>query len=157
MKYESWYRQFRENGVCPIYDYWEAVKDDVIAYLEENSLTDYDTIYDDCFVSDAVTGNASGSYYCNARRAEWALFGNTDLLNDAIEEFGGDAETYKRALQSPEYADVTIRCYILSQVIDDAISEYISDNIPDDIWTDIENLQASDMIEYIQDNNINIA
>jgi hypothetical protein len=64
-----------------------------------------------------VTGNASGSYYCNAYRAAEKVHSEIDLLIEAIECFGDDAEDYKRALKSPEYADVTIRCYYLSEVV----------------------------------------
>ena len=102
---------------------------DVLDYIEENiDLTEYadaeelgSFLNDELWTEDSVTGNASGSYYCNTYKAEEAIAHNTDLLIEAIEEFGGDAETYKKALQSPEYADVTIRCYLLEQAITEAI------------------------------------
>ena len=49
---------------------------------------------------------------------------NEDLLAEALEEFGCDLQCYKRAIESPEYADVTIRCYLLSQAIVMALTEW---------------------------------
>jgi hypothetical protein len=110
--------------------YFNEMYDDVIEYIAEHiNLADYTEdgeldrdalevkLYDDCFVADSVTGNASGSYYCNAYRAAEKVYSEIDLLIEAIECFGDDAEDYKRALTSPEWADVTIRCYYLGEVV----------------------------------------
>lgn len=129
------------------YDYRAAVAEDVRQYIEdENGLTGYienhgksaalleksdraraelvSALYDSMFISDAVTGNASGSYWCSSYKATCALAGNLDLLADALAEFGGvDEETLKRYLYSPETADVTIRCYLLPQAIEDYLNE----------------------------------
>ena len=117
--------------MCTKYDYLEAMTADVLDYIEENiDLTEYadaeeleSFLNDELWTVDSVTGNASGSYYCNAYKAEEAIAHNTDLLIEAIEEFGDDVESYKKALQSPEYADVTIRCYLLGQAIAEAIEQ----------------------------------
>lgn len=115
------------------YDYLESMKEDIKNYIEENKENDsYDwdnleevkeLLYDDLWIDDSVTGNGSGSYYCNSYKAREALQGNEDLLIEALEEFGNDAESYKRSLTDPEFADVTIRCYLLSQAIDEALKE----------------------------------
>lgn len=55
------------------YDYFEEIKSDLETYIKDNyDLNDfedieeaYEKIYDDTWVSDSVTGNASGSYFCN--------------------------------------------------------------------------------------------
>jgi hypothetical protein len=117
--------------MCTKYDYLEAMTSDVLDYIKENiDLTEYadaeeleSFLNDELWTEDSVTGNASGSYYCNAYKAEEAIAHNTDLLIEAIEEFGDDAESYKKALRSPEYADVTIRCYLLGQAIAEAIEQ----------------------------------
>ena len=113
------------------YNYQEAIKADVRAYIEEEiSMDDFsgpaedredlrqeleEKLNDDLWIADSVTGNASGSYYCNAWKAEEALRHNWDLLAEALEEFGGDfGEAVKRGA---EYCDVTIRCYLLGQAI----------------------------------------
>ena len=73
------------------------------------------------WVDDSVTGNGSGSYYCNAWRAEEAICHNRDLLSEACEEFGQDiGEAFRRGA---EFCDVTIRCYLLSQAIAAALDE----------------------------------
>ena len=113
-----------------IYDYLQAVTDDVIEYPEENVLDDpnsfdeiasldVDQLYDDLWIEDSVTGNGSGSYTMNTLEAEQNLVGNYNLLCRALTEFG---EGDKMVIDfGPEDADVTIRCYLLSQAIGDAI------------------------------------
>lgn len=105
------------------YNYYEAVKNDAMEYIKENGLQDksQDELYDELFLSDSVTGNASGSYYCNTYKAEEALSHNLDLLKEALDEFGGD---FNDALErGAEYCDVTIRCYLLGQVLADILEE----------------------------------
>lgn len=112
------------------YDYNEAVRDDVREYIEnEINLTEWkgnregleSELYDDCFVSDSVTGNASGSYWCNAYKAEECLAHNWDILADALDEFGGDTNVLR---MGAEACDVTIRCYLLGSAISDVLDEY---------------------------------
>jgi hypothetical protein len=108
------------------YNYHEAVKEDILAYLNENDIVikesnkddAYDTLYDELFVHDCVTGNASGSYTFNAWRAEEHLCHNLDLLQDACNEFGCEPK-----LDSAEWCDVTIRCYILGECLRDVLDE----------------------------------
>ncbi|MBR1749990.1 MAG: hypothetical protein IJ740_18890 [Ruminococcus sp.] len=110
------------------YNYYEAIFNDVCAHINENiDIIDYiedgeldreeleNKLNDDCWVDDSVTGNASGSYYCNAHKAQEAVSDNMDTLVAALEEFGDDPDSYKQALKSPEFADVTIRCYYLAR------------------------------------------
>lgn len=110
--------------------YFDEMYEDVLEYIAENiDLTDYtedgeldrdtleEKLYDDCFIADSVTGNASGSYYCNRYKTAEKVHKEIDLLIEAIECFGDEPESYKRALQDPEYADVTIRCYYLGEII----------------------------------------
>lgn len=108
-----------------MYNYYEAVKEDVQLYIEEHmeSLTDLskteivDYLNDTLWLEDSVTGNASGSYFCNAWKAEEALSHNWDLIKEAFEAFGYDSIDLDSL--SPESIDVTIRCYLLSSVIYD--------------------------------------
>ena len=105
------------------YNYYEAVKNDALEYIKENNLQDksQEELYDELFLADSVTGNASGSYYCNTYKAEEALTHNLDLLKEALNEFGDD---FNDALErGAEYCDVTIRCYVLGQVLADVLEE----------------------------------
>jgi hypothetical protein len=112
------------------YNYLKNIKNDIIEYVKENKkyLRDeeqfnFDGLYDELFIEDAITGNASGSYYCNTWKAEEALAHNMDLLQEALEMFG---ESDINALEKgAEWCDVTIRCYLLGQAIDELKSEIL--------------------------------
>ena len=112
------------------YNYFEAVKEDVKNYIENDidikkalsgagdidSLKD--NLYDDLFCNDSVTGNASGSYTFNTWQAEENLCHNMDLLKEALEEFGCGIEYLEKGAEA---CDVTIRCYLLSSAISEII------------------------------------
>ena len=110
------------------YNYFEAVKEDVKQYIEDHGVTVtadnkeelQESLYDDMFISDSVTGNASGSYTFNTWQAEENLCHNLDLLGEACEEFGSDMDILKNGAEA---CDVTIRCYLLSQVLAEVLDE----------------------------------
>lgn len=107
-----------------MYNYLENIKEDIKEYIKENydnlEEINKDRLYDDLWVEDSITGNASGSYYCNTYKAQEALIGNEDLLKDTIDMFGIDmAESWS----DYEYLDVSIRCYLLGQALDEALEE----------------------------------
>lgn len=121
------------------YNYLEAVTDDVREYIkEEVDLAEWkgnrdglkEKLNDDLWTADSVTGNASGSYYCNAWRAEEALSHNWDLLAEALREFGQDGTDVLE--QGAEAIDVTIRCYLLGQAIAEALDELEEELAEDD-------------------------
>lgn len=104
------------------YDYRECIADDVRSYIEENGVKDYDELYDDMFISDSVTGNGSGSYTFNTWQAEENVCHNLDLLEEACREFGCDASDY--VTKGAEWADVTIRCYLLGEVLSEVLRDF---------------------------------
>lgn len=114
------------------YNYHFAVKQDVLSYIEENiNFSDFGTLEeleqhlnDELWTVDSVTGNASGSYYCNAWRAEEAIAHNWDLLEEALQEFGGLSEAISKGA---EWCDVSIRCYLLGECIAAALEEIEED------------------------------
>ena len=116
------------------YNYYEAVKRDVKEYIEnEINMNEWDEpeelkdkLIDDLWIDDSVTGNASGSYYCNAWKAEEALCHNLDLLGEALEVFCCKGDVLKNGA---EWCDVTIRCYLLNSCIDEVV---------DEMWEDLE-------------------
>lgn len=123
-----------------IYNYLEAVTEDVKTYIDnEITLTDYASreqlenyLKDTLLNEDSVTGNASGSYYCNAWKAEEALCHNWNILQDALEEFG---ETDINAIEKgAEWCDVTIRCYLLSQAISEVLDEMEENGAFNEDW-----------------------
>lgn len=79
-----------------MYDYREAMAEDVKEWIKENiDLTEWtedregleQQLNDDLWTEDSITGNASGSYYCNSYKAEESIAHNWDLLNEALDEF----------------------------------------------------------------------
>lgn len=111
------------------YNYLEVVKEDVLNYIQDNGIKVYSsnreeveqTLNDDLFCEDSVTGNASGSYTFSTWQAEENICHNLDLLAEAVEEFGGSTgEALKRGA---EYCDITIRCYLLAQAIAEVLDE----------------------------------
>lgn len=101
------------------YDYLENVKEDIKNYIEENEKElDFETLYDELFIEDSVTGNASGSYTFSTYKAEENLCHNMDLLKEACEEFCCEPK-----LDDAEWCDVTIRCYLLGQALQEVIEE----------------------------------
>lgn len=113
-----------------MYDYREAMTEDVKEWIKENiDLTEWtedregleQQLNDDLWTEDSITGNASGSYYCNSYNAEESISHNWDLLNEALDEFGqNNINVIERGA---EWADVTIRCYLLGFVISDVLDE----------------------------------
>lgn len=103
------------------YDYLENVKSDILDYVRENKEylvgKSYEELYDEFFMADSITGNASGSYYCNTWKSEEALCHNMDLLYDALEEFG--YEDVSVLEKGAEWCDVTIRCYMVGMALED--------------------------------------
>ena len=108
------------------YNYYEAVKEDVHAHINENfteeeqqeKMQDRETweeeLNDLLWCCDEVTGNASGSYTFNTYRAEEYIAHNLDLLGEALREFCCDVDVLEKGA---EWCDVTIRCYLLSGAI----------------------------------------
>lgn len=118
-----------------MYNYRESVKEDCINAIKErytdeelkeifnNESDDYlfNNCYDDFWVDDSITGNGSGSYTFNSYTAGEYLVGNYDLLRDAVREFGCDSVDVLE--KGEEWCDVTIRCYLLGECLDEAIKE----------------------------------
>lgn len=111
-----------------IYNYMEAMKEDIKEYINnEVNLKDFtdrddleEKLNEDLWVEDSVTGNASGSYYCNSWKAEEAICHNLDLLGEAMKEFGREVDLLEKGA---EWADVTIRCYLLGQAIGEVLDD----------------------------------
>ena len=121
------------------YDYYDAVKEDVLKAIEEdNELLprededeeDYEERLTDALWASEVTGNGPYAYsHRDEEDAIAAVMWNLDLCREAYQEFGvdEDAVVFMTNIRS---ADVTIRCYILPSVIHDVIEEkhWFNDN-----------------------------
>lgn len=118
------------------YDYHSAVLEDVKQHIRERYEREEfierieddrdgleEELNDSCWIDDSVTGNASGSYTYNAWKAEQYVCHNIDLLGDALSEFGAENTACDILEHGAEWCDVTIRCYLLVQVIPQAVDE----------------------------------
>lgn len=115
-----------------MYNYREELTNDIKEAIKNNAEIDLnDLLYNRCelaeklqeelWIDDSVTGNASGSYTCNAYEAEENLVGNWELLHEAVREFGCDNVDILD--KGAEWCDVTIRCYLLGECIESALDE----------------------------------
>ena len=121
------------------YDYYKNVREDIKQRLNEwldfdriNDYSDIDevinAVYDDFFNSDYITGNGSGSYTFNSWAAEENLCHNMDLLKEALDQLGGELNDY---IDSAEACDVTIRCYVLGQLVGEVVKEFVEEHFPE--------------------------
>ena len=116
-----------------MYNYLEAMKQDIMDYIRNEVNTNEfsnreeleESLNDDLWTVDSVTGNGSGSYTFNRAEAEEYVNDNSDLLRKAISEFCIDSETVAEKFLDAdyEYFDVTIRCYLLGQAISEALDD----------------------------------
>ena len=127
-----------------MYNYLEAVKDDVKEYIKyEINLDEWkgnrdeleEKLNDDLWICDSVTGNGSGSYTFSSQKAQGYVMEDVETVIESLKEFDTDAETIAKKFLNEEweYFDVTARCFVLSQ----AISE-ILDELEDELEEDLE-------------------
>lgn len=108
------------------YDYRKSLMDDIRNYIDENDIKITsenrddveEELRDSLMNNDSVTGNASGSYTFNTWQAEANLCHNLDLLQDACSEFCCEPR-----LDSAEWCDVVIRCYLLGECLSSVLDE----------------------------------
>lgn len=107
-----------------IQEYKEQIKSDLLDYAEEckGYCKNMEKFRDWCWTADQVTGNGSGSYFCNSYKAQEAL-GDliwSDDLADMFREFGYDNIPMGKG---PEYIDVSVRCFLLDECINEIEEE----------------------------------
>ena len=119
------------------YNYEVEVKKDLENYIDENYDFDsdfdgmdiediYDKIYEDVWVADSVTGNASGSYTFCRYQAEENLLHNMDLVYKAcVQDFGYDASDIGKLYIEEQFEtiDVMVRCYFVGTILWDVLNE----------------------------------
>lgn len=127
------------------YNYLEAVKDDVKTWLVDNSsqfeeikdnnkidgAIDWDGVKDDLneilWNEDSITGNGSGSYTFNREKArEYVLDGDgLQYLEDLVNEGWLTYESIGKYITDYNFEslDVSLRCYFLSQAIEEVITD----------------------------------
>lgn len=122
------------------FSYSEDVKNSVIEFIQNEidkvefldcikNQNFYDCYYDDLFNDDSITGNLSGSYYCNTQKAKEACLSDIDTIEDAVNESFIDMNKH---FGEWKYIDVSTRCYILSSVmaeIENDVNEFYDNTI----------------------------
>lgn len=138
-----------------MYNYREQMKADLYEALDEDFVFVFDgvaaedlkkdfyevaqKVSDYYFCEDKVTGNTSGSYFCNSQKSKEAVIENLELLRDAYENFGDmDGLGYDFVNAAWDKMDVTIRCYLLYEVADEVMEE---------IRDAIEGIEDEEMIQ----------
>lgn len=114
------------------YNYLAVVKDDVRNYIsDEVNLSEFNKVEElneflneKLFNENSVTGNSSSETYTYSREvaAENLLY-NMDLLSQAMGEFGDVLD------KGEEACDVSIRCYLLAQAINEVLDDYEIDGL----------------------------
>lgn len=113
------------------YDYREAMREDIEDFVSlniewilgqvedpEDREAVEEFLNDTLWTEDSVTGNASGSYTFNREQAKEYVIENLYIATQALNEFGM-AEKLSSKIENDEWEwlDVTIRCYLLSEII----------------------------------------
>ena len=116
-----------------MYNYLLEMTKDVVIYIaDEIKLENFSDreelesyLNDELFTEDSVTGNASGSYTGSSYQAKEYVTDNMNLLNYAVDDDFIDRDTVGEKFldEDWEYFDVTIRCYLLGQVISNVLDE----------------------------------
>ena len=111
-----------------MYNYREALKEDIRSWMNENQEKDYDAVFEGCWIADEVTGNGSGSYTFNRQVARQYFFEDIysdDYIFGMIQDGMCTAEEIgnRMAHSDWEWIDVSIRCYLLSEVVQEVLDE----------------------------------
>lgn len=116
-----------------VHDYAEEMKRDIAQYImDEAEIEDGEDrdefeqrVNDDLWTNDSVTGNGSGSYTFSRAKAHENIMGNEDYIREMAHEWGIEAQDLvDRFLNAEwEWFDVSIRCYLLGQVLSEVIDE----------------------------------
>lgn len=115
-----------------MYDYKEAMKEDIVRYLTnycdkdevENYIEEPCDLYDDLWTENSVTGNGSGIYFDKESDSKAAVVDNFDLLVEALKDFGStDMLAEMIGEENWSAMDVTIRCGLLAEVCDEVLEE----------------------------------
>ena len=112
------------------YDYKSEMVDELESMLKDSDIEfdgknrgeAFEELQDLAFDRD-LTGNRTGSYWCNELKSERALLGNFDLVQDALDDFGMESISSPE-LVSGEHLDVLVREYLLPAVIDDVLDKH---------------------------------
>ena len=123
--YDKYYNEVYKDACDVAAENFDGYLENSGDFENDSDLDDaWDAFYEDIFIDDNVTGNASGSYWFNSKKAEESLgeFVWDEDIIWLLEEMGCTIEDVVK--RGPEEADVIIRCAMLYQV-EDAVKKYV--------------------------------
>lgn len=100
----------------------DMIKDSDVEFDGKNRGEMYEELQDLAFDRD-LTGNRTGSYFCNELKSEYALLGNYDLVQESLDDFGPQVIDSPELI-SGEHLDVLVREHLLPSVIDDVLDKH---------------------------------
>lgn len=134
-----------------VYNYYENMAADLLDVIADglsySGLQYYEDMYEGLWLDDSVTGNGSGSYTFDSWTSAENVAHNWDLLREALEAFGGGFDVLERGA---EFADVSIRCYILAEVltkVTDIIAKYLGFVSWDAMADEYQTAEAAEVAE----------
>ena len=112
-----------------MYNYYEAVKEDVLTYIKEEvdmNGMDLDELkerlYEELINEDRITRNASGSHTFCRSKAQKYVEENKDLVREACDDYGNHKWVANLWLTDDyKLIDSFLRCYVLGSAIEMAI------------------------------------
>ena len=116
-----------------MYNYLENMVEDVKEYIKnEIDFSEYEdmdelkeSLNDNLWTEDSVTGNGSESYTFNRAIAKEYVDENKDLVDEMMKEFDCKEKVANWWIEDNyEAIDVLIRCYLLGQAIDKALDDF---------------------------------
>lgn len=113
------YRTEMYEDVLEAVNDWLDVNPEELEAVNGDYLQLYELLYDMLWIEDSVTGNGSGSYTFDEHYASECLVGNYSLLQEALNEFC----QFPLIEVSAEVFDVTIRCYLLGEILYEVLSD----------------------------------
>lgn len=123
-----------------MYDYRQAMKDDITDYILNNyDLSDYETydealdaIEDDLWVEDCITGNG-GMFYDTEEKCLQYVGNNLKLLFEAADAYEWSIDQIKDKNNPAQHCDCLIRCYLLGECLNKVLH---------DMWEGEENEES---------------
>lgn len=113
------YRTEMYEDVLEAVTEWLDVNPEALEVVDGDYVDLYEGLYDILWFDDSVTGNGSGSYTFDEHYASECLVGNYSILKEALNDFC----QFPLTDISAEVFDVTIRCYLLGDVLYDVLSD----------------------------------
>ena len=159
--YDAWFFDGREG--IERYDYERSMYYSVLTALDDFTAEQLDDILSEdedarweyldehLWTSNTVTGNGSGSFFCNRWKAEAALAHNWGLIEDVKNEWGSDFDFSSGA----EYIDVCIRCFLASQIYGEVLERVFErfDELTEDENDLNAQIELNDVLNAAQQEN----